>query len=112
MLRPDRQSGKRPSYCRQLASKNGHEDSFLPSGHTAGSAEEALDCACRPPDLRSVGMFITAAPCSAPCWPRRRRARHECQVTRPDHWRRSFWQGSSYRWPLASLSYGPDTLAS
>ncbi|TYC10149.1 hypothetical protein FXF52_40815 [Micromonospora sp. MP36] len=29
-----------------LASKDGYEDSFLPSGHTAGTAEEALDCAC------------------------------------------------------------------
>ncbi|MFF5056121.1 hypothetical protein ACFY1S_23365 [Micromonospora sp. NPDC000663] len=29
-----------------LASKDGYEDSFLPSGRTAGTAEEALDCAC------------------------------------------------------------------
>ena len=29
-----------------LASKDGYEDSYLPSGHTAGTAEEALDCAC------------------------------------------------------------------
>jgi hypothetical protein len=29
-----------------LASKDGYEDSILPSGQTAGTAEEALDCAC------------------------------------------------------------------
>ena len=29
-----------------LASRAGYEDSILPSGHTAGSPEEALDCAC------------------------------------------------------------------
>jgi hypothetical protein len=29
-----------------LASKNGYEDSFLPSGSPVGTAEEALDCAC------------------------------------------------------------------
>jgi len=29
-----------------LASTDGHEDSILPNGNTAGTAEEALDCAC------------------------------------------------------------------
>jgi hypothetical protein len=29
-----------------LASKDGYEDSILPSGYPAGTAEEALDCAC------------------------------------------------------------------
>jgi hypothetical protein len=29
-----------------LASKDGYQDSILPSGHPAGTAEEALDCAC------------------------------------------------------------------
>jgi hypothetical protein len=29
-----------------LASKNGYQDSTLPSGMPAGTAEEALDCAC------------------------------------------------------------------
>jgi hypothetical protein len=29
-----------------LASRDGYEDSILPSGHPAGSPEEALDCAC------------------------------------------------------------------
>jgi hypothetical protein len=29
-----------------LASKDGYEDSILPNGMTAGTAEEALDCAC------------------------------------------------------------------
>jgi hypothetical protein len=29
-----------------LASKDGYEDATLPSGDTAGAAEEALDCAC------------------------------------------------------------------
>src|SRR6266536_1841240 len=29
-----------------LASKDGYEDSFLPSGNPVGTAEEALDCAC------------------------------------------------------------------
>ena len=29
-----------------LHSKNGYEDSFLPTGHPAGTPEQALDCAC------------------------------------------------------------------
>jgi hypothetical protein len=29
-----------------LASKDGYEDSILPSGFPVGSAEDALDCAC------------------------------------------------------------------
>jgi hypothetical protein len=29
-----------------LASRDGYEDNFLPSGLPAGSPEEALDCAC------------------------------------------------------------------
>jgi hypothetical protein len=29
-----------------LASKDGYEDSFLPTGHPVGTAEDALDCAC------------------------------------------------------------------
>jgi hypothetical protein len=29
-----------------LASKDGYEDSFLPTGSPVGSAEDALDCAC------------------------------------------------------------------
>ena len=29
-----------------LASKDGYEDSVLPNGYTAGTAEQALDCAC------------------------------------------------------------------
>ena len=29
-----------------LASKDGYQDSVLPTGYTAGSPEEALDCAC------------------------------------------------------------------
>jgi hypothetical protein len=29
-----------------LASKDGYEDSVLPSGQLAGTPEEALDCAC------------------------------------------------------------------
>jgi hypothetical protein len=29
-----------------LASKDGYQDSALPSGFTAGTPEEALDCAC------------------------------------------------------------------
>ena len=29
-----------------LASKNGYQDSFLPSGDTAGAPEDALDTAC------------------------------------------------------------------
>ena len=29
-----------------LASKNGCEDSYLPTGAGAGTAEDALDCAC------------------------------------------------------------------
>ncbi len=29
-----------------LASKDGYQDSILPSGYPVGTAEEALDCAC------------------------------------------------------------------
>ena len=29
-----------------LASRDGYEDSILPNGRTAGSPEDALDCAC------------------------------------------------------------------
>ena len=29
-----------------LASKNGYQDSVLPTGHTAGAPEDALDTAC------------------------------------------------------------------
>jgi len=29
-----------------LASRDGYQDSVLPTGHTAGTPEEALDCAC------------------------------------------------------------------
>ncbi|WP_235434980.1 hypothetical protein [Mycobacterium heckeshornense] len=29
-----------------LASKNGYQDSVLPTGHTAGPPEDALDTAC------------------------------------------------------------------
>jgi prepilin-type processing-associated H-X9-DG protein len=29
-----------------LASKDGYQDSFLPNGDLAGTAEDALDCAC------------------------------------------------------------------
>jgi hypothetical protein len=29
-----------------LASKDGYQDSVLPTGYTAGTPEEALDCAC------------------------------------------------------------------
>jgi hypothetical protein len=29
-----------------LASKDGYEDSYLPTGQRAGSPEDALDCAC------------------------------------------------------------------
>ncbi|MGH3711082.1 MAG: hypothetical protein ACRDRQ_23930 [Pseudonocardiaceae bacterium] len=29
-----------------LASRDGYEDSILPTGHTTGSPEQALDCAC------------------------------------------------------------------
>ena len=30
-----------------LASRDGYEDSILPNGHPVGTAEQALDCACR-----------------------------------------------------------------
>ncbi len=30
-----------------LASRDGYEDAFLPSGYPVGTPEEALDCACR-----------------------------------------------------------------
>jgi hypothetical protein len=39
-------SASRWGFAVCLASKDGHEDSILPSGPYAGSPEEALDCAC------------------------------------------------------------------
>jgi hypothetical protein len=48
-----------------LASRDGYEDNFLPSGRPSGSPEEALDCACGlyPGDPTA---WITK---SAPFWP-------------------------------------------
>src|SRR5262245_49900520 len=39
-------SAHRWGFAIYLASKNGYQDSALPSGFTAGTPEEALDCAC------------------------------------------------------------------
>ncbi len=39
-------SASRWGFAIYLASKDGHQDSVLPSGMTAGTPEEALDCAC------------------------------------------------------------------
>ena len=39
-------SANRWGFAVYLASREGYEDSVLPSGMTAGSPEEALDCAC------------------------------------------------------------------
>jgi hypothetical protein len=39
-------SAYRWGFAIYLASRDGYEDSVLPSGHFAGSGEEALDCAC------------------------------------------------------------------
>jgi hypothetical protein len=39
-------SAHRWGFAIYLASCDGYEDSVLPSGDLAGSAEEALDCAC------------------------------------------------------------------
>ena len=39
-------SASRWGFAIYLASKDGYEDSVLPNGYTAGSPEEALDCAC------------------------------------------------------------------
>jgi hypothetical protein len=39
-------SASRWGFAVYLASKDGYEDSVLPSGMTAGTPEEALDCAC------------------------------------------------------------------
>jgi hypothetical protein len=39
-------SASRWGFAIYLASKDSYEDSVLPSGMTAGSPEEALDCAC------------------------------------------------------------------
>ena len=39
-------SASRWGFAIYLASKDTYEDSVLPSGATAGSPEEALDCAC------------------------------------------------------------------
>ncbi len=39
-------SASRWGFAIYLASKNGYQDSVLPTGHTAGSPEDALDTAC------------------------------------------------------------------
>lgn len=39
-------SARRWGFAVYRASHDDYEDSFLPSGMTAGTAEEALDCAC------------------------------------------------------------------
>lgn len=39
-------SAARWGFAIYLASKNGYEDSYLPTGDTAGAPEEALDVAC------------------------------------------------------------------
>jgi hypothetical protein len=39
-------SASRWGFAIYLASKDGYQDSVLPSGMTAGTPEEALDCAC------------------------------------------------------------------
>ena len=44
-----------------LASRDGYEDSALPSGSFAGSPEEALDCAC--------GLYLAAAGIWRRGWP-------------------------------------------
>jgi len=46
-----------------LASKDGYQDSILPSGYPVGTAEEALDCAC--------GLYLNDPPPGAPSNPRR-----------------------------------------
>ncbi len=38
-------SAHRWGFALYLASKNGYQDQILPTGHTAGTPEEALDCA-------------------------------------------------------------------
>jgi hypothetical protein len=39
-------SATRWGFAIYLASKDGYEDSILPSGYPVGTPEEALDCAC------------------------------------------------------------------
>jgi hypothetical protein len=39
-------SAHRWGFAIYLASRDGYEDSFLPSGYPVGSPQEALDCAC------------------------------------------------------------------
>jgi hypothetical protein len=39
-------SASRWGFAIYRASHNDYDDNFLPSGHMAGSPEEALDCAC------------------------------------------------------------------
>ena len=39
-------SASRWGFAIYLASRNGYQDSVLPSGLRAGTPEEALDCAC------------------------------------------------------------------
>ena len=46
-----------------LASKDGYEDSVLPSGYPVGTAEEALDCAC--------GLYLNDPTAWRPSNPRR-----------------------------------------
>jgi hypothetical protein len=39
-------SANRWGFAIYLASRGGYEDSILPTGHSTGSPEEAIDCAC------------------------------------------------------------------
>ena len=39
-------SAHRWGFAIYLAGHDGYEDSILPTGHTTGTAVEALDCAC------------------------------------------------------------------
>lgn len=50
-----------------LASSNGYEDSFLPTGSPVGTAEDALDCAC--------GLYLNDPPPGNPNQHRRTNGR-------------------------------------
>ena len=52
-------SAARWGFAVYLASKNGYQDSVLPTGHTAGAPEDALDTRLRPLPGRPNRLDLT-----------------------------------------------------
>jgi hypothetical protein len=59
-----------------LASKDGYQDSILPSGYPVGTAEEALDCAC--------GLYLNDPRPGTLSNPRRTSAQDHQDAARPE----------------------------